>query len=70
MDISDVSTISLHVEMLLKYINIWNTNVKLSKTAQAGRLCIIVVLLYALLASKPWPSALVHIKQLRQCFSI
>ena len=41
-NISDVRTISLHIETLLKYINRWNTNGKLSRTAQAGALCIIV----------------------------
>ena len=49
-NISDVFIIFLHVEML-KYINRWNTNGKLSRTAQAGGLCIIIVLLHALLAS-------------------
>ena len=32
-NVSDVHTISLHVETLLKYINRWNTNGRLSRTA-------------------------------------
>ena len=65
--IFDVRTISLHVETLLKYINSYNTNGKLSRTAQAGRLYIIVVLLCVLLESKLRALCFIY---LWQCFNI